>query len=339
MIIEHLESLLRQEAEERAARPNNPFRASSAGRCIREGCFDLLGLKGEPLQPRRMLVLKGGSTIHDDLLTPLLKKALDWRFVDGAELGDNHVEIDGAKISYHIDGAFQWNFEYSGVDSHSGDSIPVVADQVGIVEIKSMSDYAFNRALKGIIDHEYLCQAWCYFKGTSFNPVVFVAYRKETSAMVEIIFDRSANEKVTTQTLTGDPIALAKSDPILLVEIRTPFDESVEGYVRQRIRWLKEIRAWKESNEDLASFTMAEIPGADAVEDEVENVHGKAKLQEAVEAAGGKLEVTQSGSWYSFKTGRQILGYPCSYCAFKSRCYPAAEMEMKGDKPIWVVSK
>lgn len=107
MILEKLERLLRKEAEERP--PNNPFRASAAGRCIREGCFDLLGLKGEPLQPRRMLVLKGGSTIHDDLLTPLIKRALGDNWIDPGEIGIDTVEIDGAKISFHIDGAFKWD--------------------------------------------------------------------------------------------------------------------------------------------------------------------------------------------------------------------------------------
>jgi hypothetical protein len=88
MILEHVESLLRTEAAERAKRFNNPFRASSMGRCIREGCYDLLGLPGKALQPRRMLTLKHGSVIHDGLLTPLLKKAMGWRVVDGKELGE-----------------------------------------------------------------------------------------------------------------------------------------------------------------------------------------------------------------------------------------------------------
>ena len=48
----------------------------------------------------------------------------------------------------------------------------------------------------------------------------------------------------------------------------------------------------------------------------------------------GNLE--QAGSWYSFKTGRKILGYPCSYCKFLHRCFPNTQLEIKGDKPIWV---
>lgn len=109
MILEYVEGHLRAEALERAAKPNNPLRASAMGRCIREGCFDLLGLPGKPLQPRRMLTLKQGSSIHDDLLTPLIKKAMGDKFLTPDELKlPEHVEIDGVKIAFHIDGAFKW---------------------------------------------------------------------------------------------------------------------------------------------------------------------------------------------------------------------------------------
>jgi hypothetical protein len=341
MIVEHVESLLRTEAAERAKRFNNPFRASSMGRCVREGCFDLLGLPGKPLQPRRMLTLRNGAIIHDELLTPLLKKALGWRFVDEHGWGrDNFVEIDGVKIGYHIDGAFQ--HEAMEMEPVGGVWISTgrIIHSIGVVEIKSMSDFAFDKAKKGEIDHEYLCQAWVYFKATDFNPVVFLAYRKETSAMVEIVFDRHANEKVVTQKLTGDPVALAKEDPILLTEIKSPFDESVQDYVRGRIRYLKQIRGMQDGGVDINLLTdvvRLEVPGANAVEDEVEKVQGQGKAAARADELHAKSsDVTQNGSWYSIKTGRRVLKFPCSYCAHMERCFPEATMELKGDKPIWV---
>jgi hypothetical protein len=326
MILEHVESLLRTEAAERAKRFNNPFRASSMGRCIREGAFDLLGLPGKPLQPRRMLTLKHGSVIHDGLLTPLLKKAMGWRVVDGKEFGDDFFEIDGVKISYHIDIAFQ----HDGGDGG-----------IGCAEIKGWADHTFNRAMKGEIDHEPLCQGYSYYLGTDFNPVVFLGFRKETSHMVEIIFDRNAREKVVTQTLTGNPIALAKEDPILLTEIKSPFDESIQDYVWGRIRYLKQIKGMQDAGVDinlLSGLVRLEVPGADAVEDEVEKVQGSGKAAaRADELRVKSSDVTQNGSWYAIKTGRRILKFPCSYCAHMERCSPEAKMELKGDKPIWVI--
>ena len=326
MILEHLEKLLRTEAENRP--PNNPFRASAMGRCIREGCFDLLGLKGEPMQPRRMLTLHHGTAIHDALLTPLIKKAMGWRVVDGKDLGDNWVEIDGVKIGYHIDLAFQH-------ETPAWEGLPGSLMSIGVAEIKGWTDITFDKAARGEIDREVHAQAWVYHEATAFNPVVFLGFKKKTSHMVEIVFDRNQREQVVTQTLTGDPILLAKEDPILLTEIVSPFDPSVEKYVRERIKWLKATRDNCFGGLDTIK---AVIPGADAVEDEVEKIQGQkaaANYMQKYPEAKGLPE--RNGSWYSFKTGRKILGFPCSYCSHKARCYPTAAMEMKGDRPVFVI--
>lgn len=201
-----------------------------------------------------------------------------------------------------------------------------------------MSDFAFNRALKGIIDHEYLCQAYVYWVATDFDPVVFLCYRKETSAMVEIIFSRNQRETLITQTLTGDPCLLAKEDPILLTEIKTPFDPSVEDYVRERICYLKDVQSWgdKDSIEGKAETVRLSVPGADAVTEEVENIQGKDKaIARAIELGCAVPE--RNGSWYALKTGRRLLDWPCSYCAYKNRCFPNTKLEIVGDRPKWVV--
>lgn len=332
MILEHLEAYLRQQAEIKADAPTNPFRASSSGRCIREGCYDLLRLRPEPLQPRRMLTLEHGTVIHDNLLTPLIKNAMGWRVVSGAEFGDCEFEIDGAKISFHIDLAFQHEYYDPEVDNRRA------ANEIGVAEIKGWADMPFKKAEQGEIDHEILCQGWTYHHGTSFNPVVFLGFRKETSHMVEIVFDRTVHEKVVTQTLTTDPIAKAKADPILLTEIKSPFDLSVEGYVRDRIKWLKTTQTIKDTSIDSQQWVKNNVPGKDAVEDEIVRVQGKHNRDSKI-AEGLTLyqEPAKGGSWWAFKTGRKILGYPCSYCGHKGRCYPEARMEMKGERPVFVI--
>jgi len=47
----------------------------------------------------------------------------------------------------------------------------------------------------------------------------------------------------------------------------------------------------------------------------------------------------QSGSWWKFETGRQIAGFPCSYCPFVRRRHGCldADLEIKDRKPIWVI--
>jgi len=111
--------------------------------------------------------------------------------------------------------------------------------------------------------------------------------------------------------------------------------------VTRRISYLKQVQGARDDGVDVNLLTDAvrlEVPGANAVEDEIEKVqgHGKAAAR-ADELRVKSSAITQNGSWYSIKTGRRVLGFPCSYCAHMGRCFPEATMELKGDKPIWVI--
>lgn len=310
MIIEHLENFYRAQAESLAAEPRDVFRASSAGYCVRRLGYDKLGIRGRPLTPRRLAVFRHGTMI-DQALKRDLEHALKDKFLNLDRLGGNvwHLEEGGEDIwiSFHPDGAYQ---------DENGD--------IGIIEIKTMADYSFERALKGEIDHAYLCQAWVYAVGTSFNPVRFLCYRKETSHFVEVVFDRRATETIVTQRFGGDLVKLATDEPLLLAEVRTPFDPSVEAEVRAKFIHLSHVH----SEADLAQ-------GVNIVEDELVKVQGKEK---AVEAAAQYGVGEQKGSWWTFKTGRKIAGFPCSYCPYVERCL-GAQLEVEGGKPLWVIPK
>jgi hypothetical protein len=305
MIIEHLEQLYRQEARGRNDGPRNVFRASSAGYCERRLGYELLGVEGDPLTPRRLSVFRHGTAI-DGALKVDLEAALGDRFLNLDALGKNKCMIAGVEVTFTPDGAFQ------------------NGDDIGIVEIKTMSDYAFDRALKGEIDRAYLCQAWVYHIGTSFNPVVFICYRKATSHMVEVIFDKEQRETVIVQRYGNDPLELATNDPLMLAEIKTPFDESVADEVRNKYRALSQVK----TENDLAS-------GVRAVGPEVVKVQGKAKA--AIAEAQYGPAVSNAGSWFSFHTHRQIAGFPCSYCGYVKRCL-GAKLEIDGGKPKWIIA-
>lgn len=306
MIVEQIENLIKADEKARVGETRDLFRASGAGRCTREQAYQLLGVPGEPLTPRRRMTFDFGNLIETQV-QGYLKRALGDKWVNGNTLGDNHFEIDGIKISYHIDFAFQ----------HSD-------GQIGIGEIKSMADFSFERAIKGELDEAYLAQAWCYQKATDFNPVVFVCVRKETNHMVEIIFDRDCKELVVTQRLGGDVKAIELEGPLLLAEVRTPFDERIGDKVARHFRLLSEF--------DMGAQFLEDIPGVNAIEDETISVQGKAKADLILDM--GVPE--QSGSWYKFKTGRKVAKFPCSYCAYIKPCL-GAELEIKNGKPVWVI--
>lgn len=304
MIIESLETQYLADAMRASQKTRSPFRASALGYCTRKLAYQHLGVQGEALRPRRWAVLRHGTFTHEALTADLVL-ALGPRYLSPADLGDLKCEIEGQEITFHPDGAFQ---------AEDG--------RIGIVEIKTMADYSFRRACEGEIDREYLCQAWVYHAGTSFNPVVFLAYRKETSHMVEIVFDSECAEKVVTQRLGGDAVEMAREEPIMISEVRSPFDPSVEAEVCGRIR-------------AVAKATVDSLPdGVWKTEPELVKVQGKEKAQPLMEKYGTPVE--QKGAWFSFATGRTCLGWPCNYCDFKRRCYPQSTLEIIGGKPVHV---
>src|SRR5262245_33572631 len=168
MIVDLLEDHYRAEANALNGKPRNVFRASSAGYCERRLGYELLGVAGDPIQPRRAAVFRHGHLI-DKALKADLALVLGDKFLNLDLLPVNECYIEGVRVTFTPDGAWQLD---------NGD--------IGIVEIKSMNGFAFERALRGEIERSYLAQAWVYSFGTGFNPLVFLAYRKEASHFCEI---------------------------------------------------------------------------------------------------------------------------------------------------------
>lgn len=308
MIIEKVEAYLSAEAAKENKKKRNPFRGSAAGYCERSLGYNKLGIHGRALLPRRFMVLKHGTGLHQQL-TKLFAKALGDRFVPERKLVGKHklfTHIEGVRISYHPDGGYQTD-----------------DGRLAIVEFKGLSDFGFEKAAEGEIDREYLCQAWVYFIGTDFDVIVFVIYRKETSHMVEIVFDRNATEKVVTQRMGGDAYELATKDPLQITQIVTPFDPSVEEEVRGKYRRLALLKR----KENLA-------PGVRVIENELLKVQGKEKAAQYQKDYGEPIKV--AGSWWTFETGRKIAGFPCSYCAHIEDCL-GAKLEIGNQRPLWII--
>jgi len=302
MIVEGLEHYYRARAIERNEQPHRWNRGSSMGYCPRRLAYQKLGVKGDPLTPRRLSIFDDGN-FYDAQLKKDLVSALGGRVIPITE------------------------FPSIVIESHEITRTPyfhIIEDTIGLGEIKSMSNFAFERALDGEIDVAYCCQAWTYTVGNNLNPIVFVCVRKETRHICEVIFDRNAKDIVVTRRYGGDPLELAREDPMLIAEIRSPFDESVEQRVRSTIK-------------AVLGATISDLPaGVRAVEPETVSVQGKAKAEEAAKLYGPGV---QSGSWWKFETGRQIAGFPCSYCPFVRRGHGCldADLEIKDRKPIWVI--
>ena len=132
---------------------------------------------------------------------------------------------------------------------------------------------------------------------------------------------------------------LAKDDPLMVTEVRTPFDESVGEKVRGHFKALKQVKIVELDSRYGGPFAGLKIPlpeGVRVIEDETIKIQGKDKIIDYAKANPDK-QFTMSGSWATFTTGRKIAGFPCSYCGFIKTCL-GAELEIKNSKPVWVIA-
>src|SRR5690349_17201944 len=309
MIVEQLEADLRAEAAEDAKRHHRWNRGSALGYCPRRLGYMKLGIPGAPLTPRRLSIL-GDGLAYDLVLKDRIQRVLTHRVIDGDFLGDHEVELEGVPISYHID---------MGMQLENG--------RLAVVEIKTASNRTFEKALDGKIDIAYLAQAWFYHYATAFPVVIVIFYRKETSHICEVVFDTEQKETIVIRRYGNDAYAMAVNDPMLIAEVKTPFDQAVEAQVRETVRTIRDLDG--ENNLPIGTHT---------IEPETVKVQGKIKACEYMDVNGIGAMPEPAGSWYTFATGRQIAGWPCNYCAWIERCL-GARLEIKDERPLWIISQ
>lgn len=305
MIVEYLEKMYAEQALEVAKRPHRWNRGSSVGYCPRRLGYQKLGIIGDPLTPRRMSILDDGN-FYDAQLKADIQKALSGYIIPIDKFPACYIE--GVEITRTPDFLIMPTGEWT---------------TIGLGEIKSMSNFGFERALKGEIDESYCAQAYSYTVGNDLNPIVFVCVRKETRHICEVIFDRNAKETIITQRYGGNPLETAINDPMLVAEIRSPFDANTEMRVRETIRTVSGCT----STENLPL-------GINAIESETVAANGKEKAAPLESQYGSPVKV--NGNWRYFETGRKVANFPCSYCAYIRTCLGAA-LEIKDGKPVWVV--
>jgi hypothetical protein len=258
------------------------------------------------MTPRRMSIFHHGDAIDLALKQDLMQA------LGGAIVTENHrgeTIIEGVTITGECDGLFY------------------VDNRYGVVDGKTMSDFAFDRACEGKIDEGYQVQGWVYSKIYDVNLVIFYCYRKETSHVVEVIFDALSDATVTTRRYGGNEKEIYINDPMLISEVRMPFAPAIEEKALATVRAVE------------ACVSLETLPqGVNAIEPETVNVQGAANAAAYANAHGlASSTAVKSGSWYKFHTGRQIAGFPCSFCAHIKRCLGARLEFTEANKPLWVI--
>lgn len=180
---------------QRRKQPN--ISAYNCGKCVRSLWYTAHGYPPEPPDARAQLLFSLGDKVEDSILDWLAETKVghirtnEWR--DAVEM----PELGGRVRSDFI---FECDmFPYSGAEQAEpgtliyipGDVAPPQAGDLLVGEIKSMSDFAFQRAQRGLIDDAYLAQVECYLRAYDCRHALVIAYRKETSHLAEILIARS----------------------------------------------------------------------------------------------------------------------------------------------------
>jgi hypothetical protein len=170
--------------------------AWNVGRCVRQLWYTHHGYPSEPLDARALLVFDLGNRIEDAVL--------EWLEHSGvAHIRTNEsrdtVEERETGLRVRADFFFECDLlpllelavgELGTVVYVPGDPLPPKPGELMVGEIKSMSDYAFQRAQRGHIDDAYLAQVEVYLRAYDCRHALVIAYRKETSHIAEVLVAR-----------------------------------------------------------------------------------------------------------------------------------------------------
>lgn len=150
------------------------LRLSSSGKCVRQLAYGLHGFEasGKELDSRARLVFWAGD------LTEMTLVAL--------------AKVAGCQITATGFGQLKVKLTIAGkeIEGHP-DGLLLEGNELLLLEVKSMSSYAYERFEKGFIDPSYLAQINCYMEALGVHRCVFLAQNKDSGVISEKIVDKN----------------------------------------------------------------------------------------------------------------------------------------------------
>ena len=188
MIVDRILQAAEARARQRGQRPAK-LGAWNVGSCVRKLWYMEHGAPAEPLQARALLTFDLGDRVEDAVLHWLQESGHD--FIRTNEARDMvYVPELGCRV--RADFVFACDLEPVTVDTRlDGLEPPPRPGELIVGEVKSMSDFAFERACRGTVDETYLCQMETYMRAYDTRHALLVAYRKATSHVHEVLIPRS----------------------------------------------------------------------------------------------------------------------------------------------------
>ena len=156
---------------------NKPiYRMSSAGKCPRALCAGRLSYESEPAPPWLEMAANEGNW-HEERIKNQLRK-------EGLEVFDEQLEIsleyDKFILLGHIDGKVLEGME----EQYSIGTL--------LLEVKSMSQYQFDRWMKQGFDgfYDYAAQLTCYMKATGLDKALYIVKNRSSGSQSQIVLTK-----------------------------------------------------------------------------------------------------------------------------------------------------
>jgi hypothetical protein len=238
-----------------------------------------------------------------------------------------------------------------------------------VVENKSMSRFAFRRALLGTMGYRERCQLAMIAEATGLDTMWFVK-AKDTAHLCEIGFvsdvDRTtvtirrsngtkesywvkdSERGIAESQATGQTVELRESEDWDIAEVWTPRDPTLLKQIRDRILTVllfdppedpeARLRSW--AREYGPNFNCQNCGGTGVQTLKKGGDREPLKTPKECEDCGGTVGTKKApGTPGSGKLDRaRLSAFPCGYCSVIRACWPMATLEV-GDKPVWWVTR
>ena len=242
----------------------NPIRGSRLGRCARQSAYMLYpsAYPPEPLPARSKLVFAFGDMVHELvrrhfrrvvpgqwgmeearfwLPVPLSTKAAEAARlkIETGELPGYHLirtapPVPGERVSLVLDLAGPVLYVSLHVDGIA-DCGPVYG--LAAAEIKSMTTAGFRRALAGHVDYSYRVQMAAAVEATALDTELYVAVRKDTCHLLEVLYSRRVDKVRVTFTKQSTLVAVreVEIDDWEAALVEHPFEPDLIEEARARV--------------------------------------------------------------------------------------------------------
>ena len=165
MLIEAIKAHLASKPEDRDRRA---ITISKLGSCIKKLAYEYTGQKGDPLDWKAQMVFDDGRVGHDQLRS-FLRLAGGSTFILAGEEQEVTYVYKGLTVKGHVDGL-----------------IKLPTQEICLLELKTMGDYAYERMEKGEeLDYTYMIQIQAYMASLGLKRCFFVAKNKGTGDLYE----------------------------------------------------------------------------------------------------------------------------------------------------------